>query len=132
MSEEIKDEKKTTTKKSVSHADGERKVAPSIVVSSPNRRSIDQVIADNPNKTFVHAPLTTASALRSQGLIPVVGENGRPLKVGNKIICEDVGMERARQIAEAHKAATERINDVKDPKQNHSADVTARRKKPTS
>jgi hypothetical protein len=128
---ETKTDKQSKAKSAVEDGSG-RKVAPNIVVSSANKKTIDQVITDNQNREFVYTPVDSESSLKAQGLIPVVGEDGRPVRVGNKLICESVDPKRIEEIKRAHQQATESISDVKDPKQVHSADKTAQAKKPAS
>lgn len=108
-----------------------RKKAPAIVVNSPAKRSsIDELYRDNPGKDFAYAPAQTGqSALSNQGLAPVVGKDGNALMVGNKLICEVVGDQGAKETAEQFKIASEAAETVRDKKRS-SRDKKAVPKKP--
>lgn len=123
-------ENKTNTKKPTA----QRKVAPDVIVNcSSSKRSIDQLLADNPNRSFVYAPARSSEgSLGKRGLVPVLGTDGNRMNVGAKMICEDLGHVQAEEIKQAHDLATERFNEVKDKKQSNTRDKTAKAKKPVS
>ena len=112
----------------------ERKVAPDIVVGSlAKRNSIDELRRDNPGKRFLYAPAgTSAASLSGSGLKQVNGPDGTPLRVRSRVICEDVGKIGVKKMAKAHAAATDRIKEVRDPKQVNSTDKSSVAKKPKS
>lgn len=122
MSEEIKDEQNQT---------GARKKAPAIIVSSPAKKtSIDELYRDNPNKEFAYAPRqSTPAGLSNQGLVPVIGNDGKPLEVGNRVICVVEGKQGVKETAEQFAMATEIAEQLRD-KKTSSKDKTASAKKP--
>lgn len=111
-----------------------RKVAPKLIVKSlASRNSINELQRDNKNKNFVYTPAgTSAGSLSSQGLEMVVGPDGNPLKVGGRIVCEDTGNVRAKEVALAYDDATTRVAGIRDPHQVNSKDKTAVAKQPKS
>ena len=121
MSEEIKQEKKPA-----------QKMAPQIIVNSPAKKSsIDELYRDNPGKEFAYAPLGAGDgSYIAGGLSPVTGKDGKPMRVGNKVICEVVSSDFNKQTIAAHKAATKAIEQVLDPEQPNSAPKTAVKKTP--
>jgi len=108
-----------------------RKQAPAITVSSPaSRSSIDELYRDNPGKNFAYAPLGVPEAsLTDRELVPVMGKNGKPLQVGNKLIVEVKGDHQKKETAEQFKDAEEMIDATRDPKKS-SPDKTAVARKP--
>ena len=120
-----------TTKKATPKA---RKVAPDIIVTSTaSRKSIDNLHRDNPGKNFLYVPAGSSdSSLSVIGLKLVKGSDGRPLRVGSRVICQDVGTSRKKEIGSAHAEATSRIEEINDPKQVNSKPKTAVAKKPKS
>lgn len=118
-------------KKNESASTPERKVAPAIVVSSPAKRSsIDELYRDNPGKDFAYAPRqNSAAGLLNQGLVPVIGSDGKPLEVGNRVICNVVGDEGFKETDEQYKMASEVAEQLRDKKVS-SKDKTAVAKKP--
>lgn len=124
-------EPKTTNAKTTTT---QRKVAPNIVVNAPAKRGIiDTLLDENQNKSFVYASRGSSEGqLSSQGLIPVLGKNGKALELGKRMICEDVGTVNANEIKRAHEEATERIDEIKDPTQVNSSNKTSRVKKPVT
>lgn len=122
--------KKTSAKKPVE----QRKVAPRIIVKSPARReSIDELCRDNPGKDFVYVPAGSPSgSLSMQGLVPVIGTNGKEMTVGSKLICESIDANRGKVVKDAHDEATKRVESIKDPALANSSDKTSNAKKPPS
>jgi hypothetical protein len=108
-----------------------RQVAPAIIVSSPAKRSsIDELYRDNPGKEFAYAPRQSSQAgLLNQGLVPVIGGDGKPLEVGNRVICMVSGDQGTKETAEQFKMAAEIAEQLRD-KKTSSKDKPASPKKP--
>ena len=121
MSEEKNKEPKATNK---------RKVAPNIQVGFfGGRNAIDKLIAEYPEKSFVSIPGNVSDeALANEGRRIVRDKLGNPLMNGSCLIVEELNDDRKKQIAAEHKAATERVAQVRDTSSSYSKDATSFRK----
>ena len=108
-------EENATTKKTTA-----RKTAPAITVKAPATRStIDDLYRENPGKNFAYAGHGASdSSLGAQGLKALTDNDGKRVTVGNRVICEVVGDEGAKETAEQFKQAQEMAEAVRDPEKS--------------